>query len=79
MVCSGSPCHTARLDADPDTDRLCRLQSYRQSLGLLSLNEIYNTVSYVYLTNPLDGLITNLRWFFAHLFDITSLDLWALI
>ncbi|MBI1256131.1 MAG: hypothetical protein GC204_01550 [Chloroflexi bacterium] len=52
---------------------------YRESLGLLSLNEIYNTVSYVYLTNPLDGLITNLRWFFAHSFDITSLDLWALV
>ena len=52
---------------------------YRQSLGLLSLNEIYNSVSYVFLTNPVDGLITNFRWFFAHPFEITTLDLWALV
>jgi Gpi18-like mannosyltransferase len=52
---------------------------YRQSLGLPSLNEVYNTVSYVYLTNPIDGLITNLRWLVGHPLDITSLDLWALV
>ena len=52
---------------------------YRNSLGLPSLNDVYNNISYVYLTNPIDGLITNLRWFFAHPFEITSVDSWALI
>jgi hypothetical protein len=53
---------------------------YRQSLGLPSLNDVYNNISYVYLTNPLDGLITNLRWFIEHP-DIafTSVDLLALL
>jgi hypothetical protein len=53
---------------------------YRQNIGLPSLNDIYNNFSYVYLTNPLDGLITNLRWIVEHPSDaLTRVDLWALI
>lgn len=36
---------------------------YRQSIELPPLDEVYRRVSYIYLTNPVDGLITNLRWF----------------
>lgn len=53
---------------------------YRQSLGLPPLDEVYNSVSYVYLTNPVDGLITNLRWFVEQPeVAFASADLWALV
>jgi hypothetical protein len=53
---------------------------YRQSLGLPSLNEIYNKISYAYLVEPLEGLIINLRWIVEHPADaITRVDLWALV
>ncbi len=53
---------------------------YRQSLGLPSLNDVYNNVSYVYLTNPVDGLITNLRWIVEHPASaLTNVDMWALL
>ena len=52
---------------------------YRRSLGLPPLNQVYTDISYNYFTNPIDGLITNLRWLVAHPFDITSVDLWAML
>lgn len=53
---------------------------YRESLGLPPLNDIYNRISFVYLTNPLDGLITNFRWIIEHPSDaLTRVDLWALV
>ncbi|MFN8565701.1 MAG: mannosyltransferase family protein [Anaerolineae bacterium] len=39
---------------------------YRQSIGLPSLADVYTNISYNYFTNPVDGLITNLRWFVEH-------------
>lgn len=39
---------------------------YRQSLGLPSISDVYTNISYNYFTNPVDGLITNLRWFVEH-------------
>lgn len=53
---------------------------YRQLLGLPSLQEIYTNISFNYFTNPVDGLITNLRWFVDHTRDaLVSVDLWALV
>ncbi len=52
---------------------------YRQSLGLPPLNDVYNQYSYVFLTDPLSGLVDNLRWLIQHPFDITSVDAWALV
>lgn len=53
--------------------------AYRQSLGLPPLSDVYANISFNYFTNPVDGLITNLRWFVEHP-DIafTSTDLLAL-
>lgn len=53
--------------------------AYRQIIGLPSIGDVYTNISYNYFTNPLDGLITNFRWLIAHPFDISSLDLWALV
>ncbi len=53
--------------------------AYRQIIGLPSIGAVYTNISYNYFTNPLDGLITNFRWLIAHPFDISSLDLWALV
>ncbi len=52
---------------------------YRQLVGLPSISDVYTNISYNYFTNPVDGLITNFRWLIAHPFDITSIDLWALV
>ncbi|MCC6802846.1 MAG: hypothetical protein IT319_08175 [Anaerolineae bacterium] len=53
---------------------------YRRSLGLPPLDEVYHTISYIYLTNPVDGLITNLRWFVEQPgVAFTSPDLLALL
>ena len=53
---------------------------YRRSIGLPPLNEVYTNISFNYFTNPIDGLITNLRWFVEHP-DVAfkSVDLWALL
>ncbi|MEP7293711.1 MAG: mannosyltransferase family protein, partial [Chloroflexota bacterium] len=53
---------------------------YRQNLGLPSLQDVYTHFSFNYFTNPLDGLITNLRWFVEHPAEaFVSVDLWALL
>jgi hypothetical protein len=39
---------------------------YRHQIGLPTLGETYSRYSYNYFTNPVDGLITNLRWFVEH-------------
>lgn len=53
---------------------------YRSSLGLPPLDTVYRDISYVYLTNPLDGLITNLRWIVEKPDDaIARVDLLALV
>lgn len=53
---------------------------YRNSLGLPSVNDIYLHYSYIYLTNPLDGLITNLGWIVHHPGEVlTNVDLLALL
>jgi Gpi18-like mannosyltransferase len=40
---------------------------YRNSLGLPSLADTQARYSYIFLTNPFEGLWINLRWHFAHL------------
>lgn len=53
---------------------------YRRLVGLPSLSETYSIYSYNYFTNPVDGLITNLRWFLDKPVDaFQSLDLLALL
>ncbi len=53
---------------------------YRQSLSLPPLNVIYNDYSYVYLTNPIEGLIVNFRWIIAYPREtFTNLDPLALL
>jgi hypothetical protein len=52
---------------------------YRSSLGLPSIAEIYTEVSFNYFTNPIDGLLTNLRWLIQHPLDFTGMDLYALV
>ncbi len=51
---------------------------YRNSLGLPPVNEVYLNYSYIYLTNPIDGLITNLSWIARFPGDaLTNVDLMA--
>lgn len=53
---------------------------YRQRLGLPSLQEVYTNISFNYFTNPVDGLMTNLRWFVERPGNaFASVDLWALL
>ncbi len=55
-------------------------EAYRASIGLPSISEIYTTISFNYFTNPIDGLITNLRWFVERPAEaLTTLDLMALL
>ena len=53
---------------------------YRANLGLPSLDTVYSSVSYIYLTNPLDGLLANLRWIVERpAAAIATVDVWALV
>lgn len=53
---------------------------FRDGLGLPPLEEVYRTRSYIFFTNPLDGLLLNLRYIVENpagaLFNV---DLWALV
>ncbi len=55
-------------------------EAYRAAIGLPSISEIYTNISFNYFTNPIDGLITNLRWFVERPAEaFTTLDLMALL
>ena len=55
-------------------------ERWRTSLGLPGLLEIYRDYSYVYITNPLDGLLTNLAVIAQNLSQaLTDIDRWALV
>lgn len=55
-------------------------ESARTAIGLPSIREIYSTISYNYFTDPLSGLITNLRWLAENpIAALTSPDLPALL
>ncbi|NDJ59557.1 MAG: hypothetical protein GYB67_00440 [Chloroflexi bacterium] len=53
---------------------------YRSSLDLPSVSRVYSEYSYNFFSNPINGLIINLRWFFERPegFSIT-IDQWALV
>lgn len=53
---------------------------WRVSLGLPGLNDTYHNYSYIYVTNPIAGLATNLGWIVQHpLKTLTSIDMLALL
>lgn len=53
---------------------------YRRLIGLPSLNDTYSRYSFNYFTNPLDGLVTNLRWIVENPADaLLSTDMIALV
>ena len=55
-------------------------EAYRAAIGLPSISDIYTNISFNYFTNPVDGLITNLRWFVERPAEaFVTLDLWALL
>ncbi len=54
-------------------------EAYRAVIGLPSISEVYTDYSFNYFTNPVDGLIINLRWLIEHPIAFASSDLWALV
>lgn len=52
---------------------------WRVNIGLPPLHETYRHFSYIYVTNPIDGLLTNLSWVVHNPSDtLTNVDMWAL-
>ncbi|NWG17583.1 MAG: hypothetical protein HXY41_13230 [Chloroflexi bacterium] len=53
---------------------------FRDGLGLPPLDDIYRTRSYIFFTNPLNGLLLNLRYIVENPADaLFNVDLWALV
>lgn len=53
--------------------------AWRRSLGFPSLSETYSAYSYIYFTNPLDGLLINVRFFLSQpLQALGYLDIWMM-
>ncbi len=55
-------------------------EAWRASLHLPALSVIYRDYSYVYLTNPIDGVLTNLSVIIQNpVQSLTNLDRWTLV
>lgn len=53
---------------------------FRDGLGLPALEEVYRTRSYIFFTNPPDGLLLNLRYIVENPAEsLFNVDLWALV
>jgi len=54
--------------------------AYRAGLNLPPLEQVYAASSYVFFTNPLDGLLINLRWIGTHVSQaLVNPDAWAIL